>query len=77
MDSKAGIPNFSEEEIRKVLGSSEGQALLRLLNRDGGAALQKAAQAVKNGNFSSAQEIMRPLMEAPDAAELVRKINRK
>ena len=71
------LPKFSEDDIQRVLGSQEGQALLRLLNRDGGAALRQAANAVKNGDMAKAQEIMRPLMESPGVSALVDKINRK
>lgn len=34
---------FQEQDIRRVLGSPEGQKLLQLLNRDGGQALRQAA----------------------------------
>ena len=44
--SNGGLP-FSEQQIRRVLGSPEGQKLLQLLSRDGGAALRQAAQAMR------------------------------
>ena len=77
MDSKSPLPSFSEADIEKVLGSAEGQALLRLLNRDGGAVLRQAADAVKTGNLQKAQELVRPIMESGDAAVLIEKINKK
>ena len=77
MEQKSPLPSFSEAEIKKVLGTAEGQALLRLLNRDGGAMLRQAAEAVKTGNLQKAQELVRPVMESPDAAKLIAKINKK
>ena len=77
MENKSPFPSFSEADIKKVLGSAEGQSLLRLLNRDGGNTLRKAADAVKSGNLQLAQELVRPMMESKDAAELIEKINQK
>ena len=77
MDQKSGLPSFSEADIKKVLGTKEGQALLQILNRDGGKALRQAASALKAGNAEKAHEIVKPLMESPDAAALIRKINQK
>lgn len=77
MDQKSGLPSFSEADIKKVLGSKEGQALLRLLNRDGGSTLRQAAGALKSGDTKRAQEIIKPLIQSPDAAALIDKINRK
>ena len=77
MEQKSGLPFFSEAEIRKVLGSPEGRSLLQLLRQDSGSALQKAADALKAGDAARAQELLRPLMESPAAAELVNKINER
>ena len=77
MENKSPFPSFSEADIKKVLGSAEGQSLLRLLNRDGGSTLRKAADAVKVGDFQRAQELVRPMMESRDAAALIDKINKK
>lgn len=77
MESKSPLPSFSEAEIKKVLATAEGQALLRMLNKDGGALLRQAADAVKSGNLQKAQELVRPVMESTDAQTLIRKINQK
>lgn len=77
MDNHAELPSFSKTDIQNVLGSPEGQALIRLLSRDGGVMLKRAADAVKNGNMGLAQEIMREKMESPDAQALIEKLNRK
>ncbi len=75
MDRKNGLPSFSEADIQKVLGSQAGRALLHLLRQNGGNVLQQAADAMKAGDAARAQELLRPLMESPAAAELVKKIN--
>ena len=77
MDQKSGFPSFSEADVRKVLGSKEGQALLRLLNKDGGAALKQAADALKAGDTAKAQALVKPIMQTPEAAALVEKLNQK
>ena len=77
MDQKSSFPSFSETDIKKVLGSKEGQALLRLLNQDGGARLRQAANALKSGDTALAQEIVKPLIQTEDAAALIEKINKK
>ena len=75
MSQEQGFP-FSESQIRAVLGSSEGKQLMELLQRDGGERLRQAAAAIKNGNYASAQTILAPVIQTPEAAELVSKINR-
>lgn len=77
MDQKSGLPSFSEADIKKVLGTSEGQALLRILTRDGGNTLRQAANALKSGNTALAQNIVGPLLQSQEASELIKKINRK
>lgn len=69
--------SFSPQQIQNVLHSKQGQQLLELLNRDGGAALRKAAAAVKSGDYESAKKIMTPVMQTPEAAELIEQLNRK
>ena len=77
MENKAPFPSFTESDIKKVLGSPEGQALLRLLNRDGGNMLKQAAAAVKAGDMEKAKRIVQPVMDSRDAADLIEKINKK
>ena len=71
-------PNFAayESEIRRVLGSKEGRALLKLLNRDGGATLQKAAAAFQKGDTAAIQALLAPIMETEQAQELVKELNK-
>ncbi|MDO4845765.1 MAG: hypothetical protein Q3977_04045 [Oscillospiraceae bacterium] len=75
MGQISGLPSFSEAEIRKVLGTPEGRSLLQMLREDRSNTLQKAADALKAGDAERAQALLRPMMETPAVAELIRKIN--
>lgn len=66
---------FSQKDIAKVFGSSAGQQLLQLLNRDGGQALRQAASALQTGNFTQAKEILSPVMESEEASRLIQALN--
>ena len=77
MENKAAFPSFTEADIKRVMGSAEGQALLRLLNRDGGALLRQAAASIKSGDAETAKRLLQPVMESKDAAALIEKINKK
>lgn len=68
---------FTPEQIKKVLGSKEGQKLMELLNRDGGAALKQAVGAYKTGDLDAVKRILEPVMQTPEASRLVDEINRK
>ena len=77
MESHNGFPPISKEDIQRVFGSPEGQALIRLLSRDGGGDLKRAAEAVKQGKPEIAKELMRAKMESPDATALIEKLQQK
>jgi len=77
MEKNMPFPAFTEADIKKVLGSPEGQALLQMLNKDGGTMLRQAAAAVRSGDMEKAKRLVQPVMESRDAAALIEKINRK
>ncbi len=64
-----------EGEIRRVLGSKEGRALLKLLNQDGGAMLRQAATAFQNGDAEAAKNLIAPIMESDQAQALIKELN--
>lgn len=66
---------FRPEQIRSVLGSTAGKKLLQLLAKDGGVALQQAAECLKTGDAAGAKRVLTPLMSTEEAAELVTQIN--
>ena len=75
MGQISGLPSFSEADIQKVLGTAEGRSLLKMFREDRSNTLQKATAALQAGDAKRAQELLRPMMESPAVAELIRKIN--
>ena len=75
MFSNAANKSFSESDLQKILASPEGRELLSLLRADGGSALRQAMQAVKSGDYAGAKTILEPMLQGPDAAELLKKLN--
>ena len=67
---------FAEKDIRRVLGSPEGQKILKLLSQDGGQALRQAANALRSGNVEEAKRLVSPIMESEEAARLIDRLNR-
>ena len=63
-----------QQQINQLLQSPQGKQLLKLLSRDGGAAMQRAGTALKQGNTQSAQAIMAPLMEDPEVQKLLKSL---
>ena len=70
MDTK-----FSPEQVKQVLGSSEGRKLIAMLSKNGG--LQAAAAAFQKGDMQTVQELLKPSLETPEAEALLQKINGK
>lgn len=68
---------FQPEDAKKLLASREGQQLLQMLNKDGGAALRGAAQALKSGNTQKAQELLSPLLQNEKASALLQALEKK
>ena len=57
-----------------LLATKEGRQLITLLQSDGGA-LRSAAQSLRQGNESAAQEKMAPLLQNPEVQALLSKLN--
>ena len=67
--------SFSPEQLRRVLGSSEGRQLLALLASGGGERLRQAADAAQQGDHARAMELLRPVLNTEQAQALLRKLN--
>ena len=62
--------------LQSLMRSSDGQALLRMLTqKDQGAGLQQAVQSAVKGDTTKMVEMIRGLMNFPDGAALVERIN--
>ena len=58
-----------------LLSTQEGKRLIALLQSDGGGVLRSAAQSLRQGNESAAQEKMAPLLQNPEVQTLLAKLN--
>ena len=67
--------SFSPEQLRRVLGSSEGRQLLALLSSGCGEGLRQAADAAKQGDHARAMELLQPVLNTEQAQALLRKLN--
>jgi len=65
------------KDAKRVLESKEGRELLKLLGRDGGAALREAAAALQRGDAEQARRLLSPIMDTAEASALVDRLNRR
>ncbi len=65
---------FSEADLRRALASAEGRQLLAMLRNSSGDALGLATQAVRRGDYASAQAILEPLLRDPRAKKLMEQL---
>ena len=70
--------NQSEQQknIQKLLSTSEGRQLIKLLSGNGGTALKNAGNALRQGNTQEAQAIMAPLMNNPEVQKLLKSLEK-
>ena len=61
-------------QLRKLLTSPEGAALVRLLQRDGGAGLRAAAEALRRGDAEGAKAVLSPLLQGTDGEKLASRL---
>lgn len=63
--------------LQSLMQSQDGQALLRMLSAgDQGASLQRAAQSAAKGNPAEMVRMVNQLMQSPDGAALIDRINK-
>lgn len=63
--------------LQSLMQSRDGQELMRLLTgHDQGAALQQAAQAATRGNPSEIARLVSQVMQNPEGAQLIERINK-
>ena len=61
-------------QIKKILTSPEGAALVRLLQRDGGAGLKAAADSLRRGDTEAAKAALSPLLQGTDGEDLASRL---
>ena len=65
------------EQLRCLLTSPEGQALVRLLRADGGAGLRQAAAALRSGDEAGVKAALTPLLAGTEAEALAQSLEGK
>ena len=63
--------------LQSLMGSADGQTLMRMLTaQDQGAGLQQAVHAAMKGDTGKITEMLQSIMQSPDGAALVERLNR-
>lgn len=63
--------------LRSLMQSADGQKLLQLLTQsDRGAGLQQAVQSAMQGNTTQMTDMVKRIMDSPDGAALIERINK-
>ena len=62
------------EQIKRLLASPEGQALIQLLQSDGGAGVQLAVNAIRRGDTKQAKAVLEPLLAGTQGEALAKKL---
>jgi hypothetical protein len=63
--------------LKSLMQSKDGQMLMHLLTqKDGGAGLQQAVQAATRGNTAQMTGMVQRIMQSPEGAALVERINK-
>ena len=78
VDTSQKISNSPDaERMKALLNSSEGQALLRILQADGGAGLRAASEALRKGDQAGMQVALAPLLKGTEAEQLTKLLEKK
>ena len=70
--------NQDPATVQRLLSSQDGRKLVELMSRaNGGAALQQAAMSAMRGDPGQMTQMINQLMQSPEGAALVERINRE
>lgn len=63
--------------LKALMTSQDGQALMRMLTQgDQGAGLQRAVQSAAKGDTAAMVRMVNQIMQSPEGAQLVERINK-
>ena len=63
--------------LKSLMQSRDGQTLMRMLTQgDGGAGLQRAVQSAAKGDTAAVTRMVSQIMQSPEGAALVERINK-
>lgn len=63
--------------VQQLMSSSDGQKLLSMLTKDGGAQLDRATNAAAHGNTADMVHMIAEIMKSEEGAKIVKNINSK
>ena len=66
--------DFSMQDALRLSKSPAGQQLMSLLRQADSSSLQQALREVSAGNYTSAQQILRTLLDTPEAKALLQQL---
>ncbi len=66
----------NKDQVMKMMNSPDARKLMELLQQNGGAGLQGAADAALKGDPSKLMGMVQQLMHSPEGAKTVEKLNR-
>lgn len=67
----------NKQTLERLMRSGEAQQLIQMLDQKAKGGLKNAAQAAMNGNSTQLQTLMEGLMQDPQGAQLVERLNQK
>ncbi len=68
---------FTAKNMETVFRAPEAKELLHILNKDGGAGISRATEALRSGDYGKAVSFLKPLLDSPDSEMLLKELNRK
>ena len=75
MDKKP--QDFSMDDVMRIAKSPAGQQLMALLQQKDSAALAKASDQAKSGNYAQAGQTLSSLLSSPEAQKLMKELGGK
>ena len=66
--------DFSMQEALRLSQSPAGRQLMNLLRQSDSSALQQALSDASAGNYTSAQQILKGLLDSPEAKTLLKQL---
>ena len=69
--------DFSMDDVMRIAKSPAGQQLMALLQQKDSAALAKASEQAKSGNYSRAGQTLSSLLSSPEAQKLMKELGGK
>lgn len=73
MKSNEQLP-IDYDTIRKMAESDTGKRLIQLVQSQGGSKMKHALKHAENGDFEEAKELLRKILQDPEASRLMQQM---